>query len=85
MFRPERWLEENAKERLRRYLVNFSKGTRMCLGINLAYAEIYLTLAAVFQRFDLELVETTREDVDIVHDFFHPSPRLDSKGCASFS
>jgi len=57
----------------------------MCLGINLAYAEIYLTLAAVFQRFDLELVETTREDVDIVHDFFHPSPRLDSKGCASFS
>jgi len=80
VFRPERWLEENAKERLSRYLVNFSKGTRMCLGMNLAYAEIYLTLAAVFRRFDLELFETTREDVDIVHDFLHPSARLDSKG-----
>jgi cytochrome P450 len=61
-------------------LVNFSRGTRACLGINLAYAEIYLTLAAVFRRFDLELFETTREDVDIVHDFFSPSARLDSKG-----
>ena len=80
-FRPERWLKgHNSKELLDKYLVNFSNGTRACLGMNLAYAEIYLTLAAVFRRFDLELFETTREDVDIVHDFFNPSARLDSKG-----
>ena len=53
----------------------------MCLGMNLAYAEIHLTLAAVFRRFDLELFETTREeDVDIAHDFFNPSAKVDSKG-----
>jgi cytochrome P450 len=79
-FRPDRWLQANSKERLDRYLVPFSKGTRACLGINLAYAELYLTLAAVFRQFDMELYETTREDVDIVHDFFASSPRLDSKG-----
>ena len=47
---------------------------------SLATAELYLTLAAVFRQFDMELYETTREDVDIVHGFFASSPRLDSKG-----
>jgi cytochrome P450 len=77
-FKPERWLE--SEDRLERYLVNFSKGTRQCLGINLAYAEIYLTLAAVFRRFEFELFDTTREDVDVVHDFFSPQPKKGSKG-----
>jgi len=79
-FRPDRWLQEDSKERLDRYLAPFTKGTRSCIGINLAYAELYLPLATVFREFDLELYETTREDVDIVHDFFDGSPRLDSKG-----
>lgn len=81
-FRPERWLEggNESRERLKKYLVNFSKGTRGCLGIYLAHTEIYMTLAAVFRRFDMKLYETTRADVDIVHDFFNPSARLDSKG-----
>ena len=79
-FRPERWLNPNSRDRLEKYLVNFSRGTRACLGMNLALAEIYLTLAAVFRRFDLHLYETTRDDVDIVHDFFNPSARKDSKG-----
>jgi cytochrome P450 len=78
-FDPDRWFEKDA-ERLDRYLVNFSKGTRSCLGIYLAQAEIYLTLAAVFRRFDFELFQTDRSDVDVAHDFFNPSPKLDSKG-----
>ncbi len=77
-FRPERWL--GGGDRLEKYLVNFSKGTRQCLGMNLAYAEIYLTLAAVFRRFEFELFETTREDVEVYHDFFNPQPKLGSKG-----
>ena len=66
-----------------RYLVNFSKGTRSCLGINLAHAEIYLTLAAVFRRFgeEMRLWETQRErDVDVKHDFFNPQVSRGSKG-----
>jgi cytochrome P450 len=79
-FRPERWLKENAQERLDRYLAPFSKGTRACLGMNLAHAELRLTLATVFREFDLELYETTREDVDVACDSFSAAPRMDSKG-----
>jgi cytochrome P450 len=80
-FDPERWLNGSTRDRSKeKYLVNFSKGTRACLGINLAQAEIHLTIASVVRRFELELFETTRDDVEIEHDFFNPFPRLDSKG-----
>ena len=78
-FRPERWLSHEGV-RLEKYLVPFSRGTRACIGINLAYAEMYLSLATLFRRFNFELFETSRADVDMVHDFFNPSVRLDSKG-----
>ena len=83
-FIPERWLEN---PRLDRYMVSFSKGSRHCLGINLAYAEMYLCLAAIFRRFGsggengvrvgedegvLELFETGMKDVEIVADGFIP-------------
>lgn len=83
-FRPERWLlgdtEPTGPGSLKRYFMPFGKGSRMCLGINLAYAELYLTLEAVFRKFELQLFETTRDDVDIAHDFVVGTPRLDSKG-----
>ena len=78
-FRPGRWLGQEGV-RLEKYFVPFSRGTRACIGMNLAHAEIYMTLATVFRRFDLELFQTTRADVDLAHDFFNPSTRLDSKG-----
>lgn len=64
----------------------------MCLGINLAYQEIYLILAGLFGRFDiwdgtgeqktgtLELFETTRADVDIVRDLVTENVRDGSLG-----
>jgi len=78
-FVPERFLEQ---PHLKKYLNHFTRGTRMCVGINLAYAELYMTLAAVFWpgRFEFELFETDQSDVETVHDFFNTSPRLDSKG-----
>jgi cytochrome P450 len=78
-FDPGRLLAPNSAK-LEKYLVNFSKGTRGCLGIGLAKTEIYATLAALFRRFDLELYQTDRSDVDMAHDFFVPHTRLDSKG-----
>ena len=39
-----------------------------------------MTLAGVFRRFDLELFETTIEDVRMVRDAFVPAPRVGSKG-----
>lgn len=79
-FKPERWMEPGAREKLSGYLVNFSKGTRACLGKELASAEIYFTLAAVFGRFEYELYKTTREDIDVAHDFFNPQPKRGSVG-----
>ncbi|KAI4114556.1 MAG: hypothetical protein LQ338_007987, partial [Usnochroma carphineum] len=57
---PQRWMGPGQRQRLEKYLVNFSKGTR-----HLAMAELYITIATVFSKFDLELFETTREDVTL--------------------
>jgi len=47
-FLPERWL---GNPQLDKYLVAFSKGSRNCLGMNLAYAEMRLCLSSIFRRF----------------------------------
>ncbi|KAL5364358.1 cytochrome P450 [Aspergillus floccosus] len=74
-FDPERWMRAAAKgERLDRYLVNFSKGSRICLGMNLAYAELYLVIATMIRRFDFELYQTSKKDIDFVRDFGTPYP-----------
>lgn len=99
-FEPERWLDSDSssspsdgaspsaskQHRLSNYLVNFSKGTRGCLGQHLASAEIHLTLAAIFsgKRFELELYQTTREDIDVEHDFFNPQPKKGAVGVRVF-
>ena len=79
-FIPERWLDRAERIRLEKYLVPFSKGSRQCLGINLAKAEIYLGLAMVHRRFEMQLFETTREDVEVKRDLFLPLPKAGSKG-----
>lgn len=79
-FDPNRWLKQSAGNRLEKYLVPFSRGTRQCLGMNLATAEIYLTIAIMFRRFRMELYETTERDAEIAHDFFIPHGHQDSKG-----
>lgn len=80
-FNPDRWLETKKENyRLEKYLVPFTRGSRACLGINLAYAELFLTLAIVFRRFNFELVETGREDVDVARDCFIATPMKGSKG-----
>ena len=47
---------------------------------SLAYAELYLTLAAVVRQFNLELFDTTASDIEAVCDAFMPMPKIDSKG-----
>jgi hypothetical protein len=42
--------------------------------------ELFMALGAVFRRFRFELYETDVSDVELAHDFFLPSPKLDSKG-----
>jgi len=37
-------------------------------------------LGTLFRRFEFELYETDASDVKLAHDFFMPSPKLDSHG-----
>ncbi|EMD86820.1 hypothetical protein COCC4DRAFT_63008 [Bipolaris maydis ATCC 48331] len=65
-FAPERWVE--AAEQgipLNKWLTSFTKGSRQCLGIGLAHAELYLTFARVIRNFDMDLRNTTADDVSI--------------------
>ena len=82
-FLPDRWLGEPVAPNgraLGQYLVPFGRGPRMCLGMNMAQAEIYIGLAAVFRRLDLELWETGREAVDMAREFFVPMAADGTKG-----
>ncbi|KAJ5175697.1 uncharacterized protein N7482_001574 [Penicillium canariense] len=80
-FCPERWLDNpESRTELLKHFVPFGKGTRMCLGMHLAWAELYLVLGTLFRRYNISLYETTVEDVEMAHDFFDPVPKLDSKG-----
>ncbi|KAJ5663377.1 hypothetical protein N7507_004108 [Penicillium longicatenatum] len=74
-FDPERWMRAAAKgEPLQRYLVNFSKGSRNCLGMHLAYAEIYLAFATLIRQFEFELYDTAEKDITFTRDFGTPYP-----------
>ncbi|KAJ7485700.1 cytochrome P450 [Mycena latifolia] len=61
-FRPERWLESSAQQLEAKYFVPFSRGPRMCLGINLAWCELYLLFASIFRKIDMKIYETSFED-----------------------
>ncbi|KAF1949520.1 putative cytochrome P450 [Byssothecium circinans] len=75
-FRPERWLDTNQPSDM--YV--FGRGLRMCAGQNLAYAELYLSLAALVRRFTLDLFESDFSDIEAVCDAMMPMPKADTKG-----
>jgi cytochrome P450 len=88
-FKPERWIQNPGLER---YLVSFGKGTRQCLGMSLAYAELYMTLGKLFRWLGssevrgegdlgvLKLWETNRSDVQMVAEVLVPFVKQGSKG-----
>ncbi|KAG5926197.1 hypothetical protein E4U42_003537 [Claviceps africana] len=80
-FSPERWLDADmAGFPLQRYMVSFSRGSRQCVGQNLATAELCLAVAAVVTRFDVDFVDTTAEDILPARDCFVPRPVSHSRG-----
>lgn len=80
-FDPDRFARAAAEgNRLDRYLVSFSRGGRSCAGINLAYAELYLAVAALVGRFDMELFDFDRaRDLDVVRDKFIGLPSREAR------
>lgn len=92
-FDPDRWMPNPPSHPLTKYLVPFTRGTRQCLGMNLAWAELYLTIGVMFRRYGskevksegdkgvLELHDFNYErDLEIVGDGALPLYSTDSKG-----
>ena len=90
-FHPERWVDDKAGH-LEKYLVVFCRGPRICLGLNLAWAEMYVCLSTIFRRFGtlaargkddlgiMELFETDLGDVELFRDALFPMTKDGSKG-----
>lgn len=85
-FLPERWLPLDTphfRELRKSVTTIFGGGTRQCLGMNLAWAELYLGVATVLRRLGrrLELFQTEYErDMKIVRDGFNPITGPNSRG-----
>jgi cytochrome P450 len=81
-FLPERWLPGNPDlARLNRFWVPFGRGSRICLGLNLAMAEMYMVIGCMFRRFEFELFETGEErDIKVHKDCFAAEVRRESPG-----
>ncbi|KAJ8116515.1 hypothetical protein OPT61_g2076 [Boeremia exigua] len=83
-FEPERWLGKYDVPRsvMEKNMMPFSKGSRQCVGMNLAYCELFLTTAALMRRVfpHIELFQTTVEDVKYDHDAIIPRAKKGSKG-----
>ena len=83
-YRPERWLNNpkgpGNKKSLSRYMTAFGKGTRICLGMHLAYAKIFIILATLFRRFDLRLFDTDESAVQCFKAALGPQPKPGTLG-----
>ncbi|KAJ5193142.1 Cytochrome P450 [Penicillium cf. viridicatum] len=78
-FDPERWLGEAGRER-KRFQMAFTKGSRKCLGIELANAELCLVIAVLVRSYDMVLYETDARDVSFEHDYQIAMPKIGSEG-----
>ncbi|KAI1856200.1 hypothetical protein JX265_011712 [Neoarthrinium moseri] len=53
-FDPERWINPETRKRAEKAYAPFSRGTRDCIGMHLAWAELYLVISTLVQRFDFD-------------------------------
>ncbi|KAM7208561.1 putative cytochrome P450 E-class, group I [Naviculisporaceae sp. PSN 640] len=61
-FDPERWVEPGTRKKAEKTYAPFGRGTRICLGMHLAWAEMYLVMAALLAKFDFDFDGLTPPD-----------------------
>ncbi|KAF9888642.1 hypothetical protein FE257_008400 [Aspergillus nanangensis] len=75
IFNPDRWIEAAANGvNLTKFFVIFGSGSRACVGIHLAYAELYHIIAAFSSTFNWKLHQTGPEDVRTARDMLLAAP-----------
>ncbi|KDR76603.1 hypothetical protein GALMADRAFT_247011 [Galerina marginata CBS 339.88] len=75
-FRPERWLEPGSSQ-LKKYLLTFGVGPRMCIGKNLAVLQMQILVATFVMRYDLVLRD--EKELRSVEGFMHKPADLWAK------
>lgn len=65
-FDPERWLQASPEQlkQMKGNLMHFGSGARMCIGMNLATAEIKIIVSSLMARYSVELVDDFDYDYD---------------------
>ncbi|KAK4222656.1 putative cytochrome P450 E-class, group I [Podospora fimiseda] len=61
-FDPERWVNLESRKKFDKFYAPFGRGTRICLGMHLAWAEMYLVMAALVSKFDFNFEGFVPED-----------------------
>lgn len=61
-FEPSRWFQENVTEEMNELFMPFSKGVRVCLGVNLAYMELKIITAALLRKYHVQAVSNMKAD-----------------------
>ena len=83
-YRPERWLGNpkgpSGEKNLYRYMTAFGKGTRICVGMYLAYAEIFIAIATLFRSFEFTLSKTDKSAVECFRAGLGPRTRPGTLG-----
>ncbi|RYP22145.1 hypothetical protein DL767_009119 [Monosporascus sp. MG133] len=69
-FNPDRWMDSDARKKVDKAFAPFSRGTRICLGMHLAWAEMYMIVASLAQHFDFQFNGATAEDFECTSDQF---------------
>ncbi|KAF2704078.1 trichodiene oxygenase [Pleomassaria siparia CBS 279.74] len=69
-FNPDRWIDSTPPGAASSKFAPFSRGTRICLGMHLAWAEMYLLLAALVQDFTFAIKGATAGDFELERDNF---------------
>lgn len=54
-YKPERWMDPEARKRMEPYFTPFSTGARACLGRNITYLEQMVVLASIVRRYEFAL------------------------------
>ncbi|PWY94921.1 cytochrome P450 [Aspergillus sclerotioniger CBS 115572] len=64
IFDPNRWMDPATSKTMDKYLFSFGKGSRQCIGMPLAYCELYVTIGRVFRQYDdLKTARKSREEL----------------------
>ncbi|KAL3450480.1 cytochrome P450 [Aspergillus insuetus] len=54
-YRPDRWMDPDARRQMEPYFIPFSAGARGCLGRNISYLEQTVVLASIVHRYEFAL------------------------------